>query len=84
LPLPDQLHPDVNGAVIQESLSSLNIFSDTVFTRLADLRQGMMSEATGFSSGDFLKGFGIWGQGFGNHTDQLKAILTVTTLVPPP
>ncbi len=66
----EQMLPDVSGAVIQQSFSTLNTFLSTVFQRLAFLRQGMEVGPAGFSSGDFLNGVGIWTQGFGHYSEQ--------------
>jgi len=68
----EQLTPDVNGASIDQSFKTLNVFLDTVSIRLSNARKGAVAGPTGMASGDFLNGIGMWAQGFGNHSNQAE------------
>jgi len=65
----NQLFPDTSGAAITAVKAALNSFIGTTGSHLSGFH-GSNGGKSGVSTGDFLKGVGIWLQGYGNHMDQ--------------
>jgi outer membrane autotransporter protein len=64
-----QLRPEVNGGTTQASLGAVNQALGTIQVRTDSVRMAS-ADQTGISSGESLKGVGVWGQGFGSTASQ--------------
>jgi len=60
--------PDISGSDYAASQGADDTMNALEETRLASLRTG--DDESGMAAGDMAKGFGIWGQVFGQHADQ--------------
>ncbi len=64
-----QLRPEVNGGTTQASLGATNQALGTIQIRSDGVRTAA-ADQTGISSGETLRGLGVWGQGFGSYASQ--------------
>lgn len=65
-----QLRPEINGGTTQASLGAVNQALGTIQVRADAVRTASGETGTGISSGETLKGLGVWGQGFGSYATQ--------------
>jgi outer membrane autotransporter protein len=67
-----QLRPEVNGGTTQASLGAVNQALGTIQVRTDSVRAAAADTGTGtgISSGEALRGLGVWGQGFGSAATQ--------------
>lgn len=67
-----QLRPELNGGTTQASLGAVSQALGTIQARTDSVRAAAadMDGGTGISSGESLKGLGVWAQGFGSAATQ--------------
>lgn len=64
-----QLRPEANGGTYQASMGATNQALNTIAAR-NDAVRSEQTASTGLSTGEALRGLGVWGQGFGAAVDQ--------------
>lgn len=65
-----QLRPEINGGTTQASLQAVNQALSTIQVRADAVRTASADAESGISSGETLKGLGMWGQTFGSYANQ--------------
>ena len=73
-----QLRPSVNGSTTQAALGAVGQAINTISIRTDSVRAASAEtggrDGTGVSSGEMLRGLGIWTQGFGSSANQDKRL----------
>lgn len=65
-----QLRPETTGNTAQASMGAVTQALSTIQVRTDAVRVAASETGTGVSSGETLKGLGVWGQGFGSTASQ--------------
>lgn len=65
-----QLRPETTGNTAQASMGAVTQALSTIQVRTDAVRVAAAETGTGVSSGETLKGLGVWGQGFGSTASQ--------------
>ncbi|GAB3130041.1 hypothetical protein GCM10027256_34800 [Novispirillum itersonii subsp. nipponicum] len=65
-----QLRPETTGNTAQASMGAVTQALSTIQGRTDAVRVASSETGTGVSSGETLKGLGVWGQGFGSTASQ--------------